>query len=230
MQVQVPDSMRLKKAGRSASFALLCCLFAAGCATTDTKQMTPEQVQDTMAQANASAKSGEYDKALQLFDKVAKDNPTSKEPWLRTSQIQFDQGKYGPAIVAAQEVLQRDPADRTAKSILAVAGLRVSVKALGELRRENGLSGTTRAEAQTLTSSLRESLGEDTLVPQAGPAGSRSAGAASRPASASTPSAPAASNSRPPRRPSTPAASSASTPDASGTKVRSSGNPFGALQ
>ncbi len=180
-----------------------------------------------MAQANASAKSGEYDKALQLLDKAAKDSPAAKDPWLRTAQIHFDQGKYGPAIVAAQEVLQRDPNDRTAKSILAVAGLRVSVKALGDLRSEDGLSGSTRSEAQALTASLREALGENTLVPPI-------AAPADKPAARTPTRTPAHSSTRrPAAAPSAPAAAPAASaaPDAnSRVKSSGSGNPFGALQ
>ncbi len=201
-----------------------------GCATTDNKSMTPEQMQETIAQANTSAKSGEYDKALQLLDRAAKDSPASKDPWVRTAQIHFDQGKYGPAIVAAQEVLQRDPNDRTAKSILAVAGLRVSVKALGDLRSENGLSGTTRTEAQALTASLREALGESTLVPPiAAPTKDESARAAPRTAPAARPATTGAK--RPATSSATPTpATVQEAPAAAGSRVKSSGNPFGALQ
>lgn len=213
-----------------ASLALMCCVFAAGCAVTEKKPATPEQMQETMAQANESAKSGEYDKALQLLDKAAKDSPAAKDPWLRTAQIHFDQGKYGPAIVAAQEVLQRDPNDRTAKSILAVAGLRVSVKALGDLRSEDGLSGTTRSEAQALTASLREALGESTLVPPiAAPADKPATRTPPRPAHSSH----AAAAHRPAAAPTAPAtapASAASDAATSRVKNSGSGNPFGALQ
>jgi tetratricopeptide (TPR) repeat protein len=212
----------------NASLALMCCVFAAGCAVTEKKPATPEQMQETMAQANASAQSGEYDKALQLLDKAAKDSPAAKDPWLRTAQIHFDQGKYGPAIVAAQEVLQRDPNDRTAKSILAVAGLRVSVKALGDLRSENGLSGSTRSEAQALTASLREALGESTLVPPiAAPAEKPAARApATRPASGRSTRHSAATTPASTTEP----ASAAKDAAAARVKNSGSGNPFGALQ
>lgn len=225
-----PLSSNQRVAG--ASVALMCCMFAAGCATTSNKPATPEQMQETMAQANASAQSGEYDKALQLLDKAAKDSPAAKDPWLRTAQIHFDQGKYGPAIVAAQEVLQRDPNDRTAKSILAVAGLRVSVKALGDLRSENGLSGSTRTEAQALTTSLREALGESTLVPPI--AAPTDKPTTRTPAPRTAPAHAGGSTRRPAAAPAaTPAAAPASAAqDAATARVKSSGsgNPFGALQ
>ena len=48
------------------------------------------------------------DRAIALYQALAKTDPTREEPWSRIAQIQFTQGHYGQAIVAAQEALQRD--------------------------------------------------------------------------------------------------------------------------
>lgn len=159
-----------------------------------------------MEQAAATEKSGTKDAAIKQYEEAAKAYPASKLPWARVAQIQFDAANYGEAIVAAQQVVSRDEKDKVAHSILSVSGLRVSTKALADLSRQNELSGSIRSEAQSLTKVLRESLGEQVLVPVVTP----------RPAPP-----PPAVQPRPPARASAPAAPS--TPSGGG-------NPFGALK
>jgi hypothetical protein len=66
-------------------------------------------------------------------------------------------------------VLVRDPNDKLANSIIAISGLRLSTRALGDLSRQNNLSGSLRTESQDLAKLLRESLGETVLVPPSPP-------------------------------------------------------------
>lgn len=57
--------------------------------------------------------------------------------------------------------MQRDPADREAQGLLALSGLRIATTTLAGLREHpDGLPGTTRGEASTLTRLLRDTLGE----------------------------------------------------------------------
>ena len=93
-------------------------------------------------------------------------DPASKMPWLRKAQIHFDARLYGQAITEAREVLQRDNTDLTAKSILAVSGLRVSADALDQLRKVDEVKGSTRSEAEAVAKIIREALGEPILLPQ----------------------------------------------------------------
>ncbi|MFN4065155.1 MAG: tetratricopeptide repeat protein [Parazoarcus communis] len=108
---------------------------------------------------------GQREQALQVLSEGLELQPASKTPWLRIARIQFDGGNYGAAIVAADEVLTRDPADRTALSLRAVAGLRVATEAIVRLRGDSSFSGTAREDAVNLAKVLRETLGEDVLVP-----------------------------------------------------------------
>jgi len=110
---------------------------------------------------------GEDDDAILVLVDLAKRSPDRKEPWGRMAKIQFDSGNYAQAIVSAEEVLQRDSADRTAKSIRAVAGLRVAAQSLADLRNDVELKGNARSDAASLASVMRETLGEDVLVPPA---------------------------------------------------------------
>ncbi|SDH88293.1 tetratricopeptide repeat protein [Paraburkholderia phenazinium] len=148
------------------SGVVLACGVMAGCATQGNNvATTPEAFNKSLADADTVAKSGDQDRAIALYQDLSKTDPTREEPWSRIAQIQFTQGHYGQAIVAAQEALQRDQTDRQAKSVLAVAGLRVATQSLGELRQDASLAGDAKTDAQALAKELRDTLGEATLFP-----------------------------------------------------------------
>ncbi|MXN78990.1 tetratricopeptide repeat protein [Burkholderia sp. 4701] len=146
------------------SGVVVACGVIAGCATTPTPP-TAEVFNKSLSDADAVAKSGDQDRALGLYQALAKADPTREEPWSRIAQIQFAQNHYGQAIVAAQEALQRDNSDRQAKSVLAVAGLRIATQSLGELRQDASLAGDAKSDAQALAKQLRDTLGESALFP-----------------------------------------------------------------
>jgi len=148
------------------SGVVLACGVMAGCATQgNNAATTPEAFNKQLADADTVAKGGDQDRAIALYQQLSKSDPTREEPWSRIAQIQFAQGHYGQAIVAAQEALQRDQTDRQAKSVLAVAGLRVATQSLGELRQDASLAGDAKSDAQALAKQLRDTLGEATLFP-----------------------------------------------------------------
>ncbi|MPV70047.1 MULTISPECIES: tetratricopeptide repeat protein [Burkholderia] len=147
------------------SGVVLACGVIAGCASQSTTPPSAEVFNKSLADADAVAKAGDQDKALGLYQQLAKSDPTREEPWSRIAQIQFAQNHYGQAIVAAQEALQRDATDRQAKSVLAVAGLRIATQSLGELRQDASLAGDAKSDAQTLAKQLRDTLGESALFP-----------------------------------------------------------------
>jgi tetratricopeptide (TPR) repeat protein len=147
-------------------------LALAGCTTTGrqddaaAKQATQDRLNDRIAAADKALKAGHPDEAIEQLDAAVKIDPSSKAPWLKKAQIYFDGHQYGPAITASQEVLQRDVTDVTAKSILAVSGLRVSADALEQLRKVNEVNGSTRSEAEAVAKLIHETLGETILVAQ----------------------------------------------------------------
>ncbi|MGS0895871.1 tetratricopeptide repeat protein [Burkholderia stagnalis] len=147
------------------SGVVLACGVIAGCASQPPAPPTADVFNKSLADADAVAKSGDQDKALGLYQQLAKSDPTREEPWSRIAQIQFAQNHYGQAIVAAQEALQRDATDRQAKSVLAVAGLRIATQSLGELRQDSALAGDAKSDAQALAKQLRDTLGESALFP-----------------------------------------------------------------
>lgn len=148
--------------------ALAVALLVTGCASAPQKMSQDEfsqYLQTTTLQVDRLLSESKRDEAVGLLSKAADLNPTAKDPWVRIAKIQFDGGKYGEAIVAAGEVLQRDPADRVAKSVRAVSGLRVATESLADLRADTEMTGSARGDAVALARVMRESLGESVLIP-----------------------------------------------------------------
>lgn len=149
-------------------------LLLPGCATKptvdrETKELTskPEALSEFMSRAQAAeVAEGGRERARLIYRDAAKAYPTDKRPWLRLAQSYFDSGDYGNAVLAAQEVVQRDPTDNTAQGLLAVSGLRISTAALSALRNQDNLTTSTRTEAEDMARNLRAVLGETVLVPK----------------------------------------------------------------
>jgi predicted Zn-dependent protease len=184
--------------------SLVCVAMLSACASggqgSGTKAPT---VAAAMAEADAAVMAGQSDKAYAILKGASSAFPTDKTPWLRMAQMRFDSTNYGEAIINALEALERDPDDTLANSIIAVSGLRVTHKALGDLSQKNNITGNVRSEAQDLAKLLRASLGEDSLV----------LGGAARAARKDTPK---KTISAPPARPA--------------PSATSSSDPFGALK
>lgn len=155
--------------GNLLSIVLLGAFLAlSGCAT-DKKMASADDFMELLGQSSTKVDAlldkGNQEEAVRVLDDLAKKNPDRKEPFARKAKIYFDAGNYAQAIVAAEEVLQRDSTDRSAKSIRAVAGLRVAAQSLADLRNDVELKGNARSDAASLAKVMRETLGEEVLVP-----------------------------------------------------------------
>jgi hypothetical protein len=195
---------------------LLALLAACASAPPSTKSIVPPSYAELMASADEAQKKGGVVEAMGFYEQAAKADPSKKQPWSQMAQAQFDARNYGSAITAAQEVLQRDTTDVTAKSIMAVSGLRVSASALDQLRQVNSVGSSTRDEALTLARIMRDALGESILPP----------------APAAAASEPAHRPARPPVRRAAPAAAqpAAATAPAAAPAAEPKRNPFDALK
>jgi tetratricopeptide (TPR) repeat protein len=158
----------LTRLAAAAAFALA----LAACSTPPAAAPTPAAptLDELLTQASQASAGGNKEKAIELWKQGAAAFPADKTPWSHIAQTRYEAGQYGDAIQAAQEVLVRDPNDKLANSIVAISGLRLSTRALGDLSRQNNLSGSIRTESQELAKLLRENLGETVLVPPAQPA------------------------------------------------------------
>ncbi len=162
------------RGGVGHALIIAACLALAACSSTPTENAAlserlalQEKVEGQLKDADAAMKAGNIDQGMALLDDAIKTDPSAKQPWLRKAQYHFEKRQYGQAITEAQEVLQRDVSDNTARSILAVSGLRVSAEALDQLRKANEVNGSARTEAESVAKIIREALGEPILVPPA---------------------------------------------------------------
>jgi tetratricopeptide (TPR) repeat protein len=140
-------------------------LLIVGCATAPEPPKPAPTLAVLLQEAEAALKSGHQQQALAIFHGASTAYPRNKAAFMRIAQIQFECHNYGETIASAQQVLERDPDDMLAHSLVAVSGLRVSSKALSDLTIKNNLTGTVRAEAQDLAKLLRASIGGDIILP-----------------------------------------------------------------
>ncbi|MDR7192645.1 tetratricopeptide repeat protein [Luteimonas terrae] len=134
-----------------------------GCATTrDATSMSTGDYDAMLSMAEAEIAAGRVDTGLIGFQDAGKADPTRKDPWVRIAQIEFNNGNYARAVVAAEEVLQRDEGDLVADGILTVSGLRIANQSLLRLQTSGALgSNTARREAETLVTTLRATMGSE---------------------------------------------------------------------
>jgi tetratricopeptide (TPR) repeat protein len=155
---------------------VFCIAVLAGCASTGSAPASkPVTMASALADADAAVKAGNSDQAYAILKSAASANPTDKSAWLRMAQMRFDDKSYGEAIVSGLQAIERDPDDMLAYSLVAVSGLRVSSKALGDLTQKKGFTGSVRSEAQDLANLLHTTLGttivQDKKAVAAGPRG-----------------------------------------------------------
>lgn len=147
--------------------SLSCAAVLAGCAASRPEPPPPPTMASLLEQAAAAAKVGKNEDAVAVLKSAASIYPADKTVWLRIAQLSFDCQEYGEAITNARKVLERDPDDIVAHSLVAVSGLRVSSKALADLASKKKVTGDVRDAAQDLARILRASIGGD-IIPAPG--------------------------------------------------------------
>ncbi|MDZ5456007.1 tetratricopeptide repeat protein [Azohydromonas lata] len=127
-------------------------------------------MEEWMARARLAATEGNPEKGRAAYRAAAQDYPGEKLPWLKLAEDYFNAQDYGNAVIAAQEVLQRDMQDHFAHSVLVVSGLRLTAGSLVALRQDGNLPVGSRDEAISVARALRDTLGAASLLPPAPPA------------------------------------------------------------
>lgn len=160
-----------RRIGGSLAISVAAIVMGAGCATVDPNASglkvpaAQPALEALLQQAQSETQQGLHDQSRRTLREAAMAYPAAKEPWLRLAEDYFRSSDYGNAILAAQEVVQRDNKNPVAQSVLAVSGLRVSAQALGELRDRSRFEVGSKGEAVELTRQMRVHLGEPVLVP-----------------------------------------------------------------
>ena len=148
---------------------LACAAALTGCsATAPVVPKGPAPLSELLSKGSQAAATGQKEEAISVWKQAGQAYPADKAPWANIAQSRYDSGQYGEAIVNAQEVLLRDPNDKVANGIIAVAGLRLANRALGDLSRQNGMTPQVRVDVQEQAKMLRENMGdrESAIAPQ----------------------------------------------------------------
>jgi tetratricopeptide (TPR) repeat protein len=147
---------------------LACAAALTGCATdAPVKPVGPLPLAELLNQGSQHAATGQKEKAIGVWKQATTAYPGDKAPWANIAQSRYDSGQYGEAITSAQEVLLRDPNDKAANAIIAVAGLRLANRSLGDLsRQQNGLTPQVRADSQEQVKQLREYMADAPVAVQ----------------------------------------------------------------
>ncbi|WP_426101380.1 tetratricopeptide repeat protein [Massilia sp. TSP1-1-2] len=145
------------------SAALIASLTACATNTATPSAAAAPKLQDMLTKASEAASAGQKEQAITQWKATAAAYPTDKTAWGHIAKAKFDAAQYGEAIVNAEEVLVRDPNDKQASSIIATSGLRLATRALSNLSRQNGFTGSLQKESMELARVLRDSLGNDIL-------------------------------------------------------------------
>lgn len=154
------------RSARRPLFGLMLGAVLVGCSSTPEKE-PPPSFDTVMSRAEAQVAAAGTDSAVAAFQDASRSDPTRKEPWVRIAQLQFDRGDYARAIVAAEEVLQRDPDDIVADGVMTVAGFRIANQSLQRLQGRGALaSETARREAKVLADTLRATMGDAVIEPE----------------------------------------------------------------
>jgi tetratricopeptide (TPR) repeat protein len=162
-----------------------CTLALSACATMDSeldqKKVKEMPVESVLSSADKAAAAGDNERAIALLDAGAKAYPASPLPWLKKAQLYFKAANYPSSILAAEEAIQRDPANEAAKSIALVSSLRIAVKYVSDLRALNDVKGDVKPDAEQLARRLRDTLNATVLVPTASPTANVAAEPAPKP-------------------------------------------------
>jgi hypothetical protein len=219
--------------------SVVICITLYGCASTKEPllPLPEDQMEQAVSAVLATAPSQGTDSTVEELKRIADRNPVSGLPWVHIAKLRFDNEQYGPAIVAADEALQRDPNDFVAKSIRVVGGLRIALASLADMKDNAMLAGNARPDAEALAQAMRESLGQEVLFPKGRKPRShqRTAPKPAAPAASATPAAANAATSPSPSRTSTaaPSAPSAQPPTQAPAAIQQppakNRNPFDGL-
>ncbi len=91
-------------------------------------------------------------------------SPNDPVAWSNLAKAYFDHQKYDLAIQAGNSSLQLQPDNTDIRNIVFVSGLRIASSSLDGIRKDQSLTGSNLADAQTLVGTIRQSLGETSLT------------------------------------------------------------------
>lgn len=126
----------------------------------------PPDYESLVATAGSFAEAGRTQAALDSYHRAAMAAPSRKEPWQRIAAINLAAGRPVRALVAAEETLQRDPADAVAHEVFIVSGVQVAEQAMQRLLAAGAKhDAADLARARELVARMGQVFGDDALIP-----------------------------------------------------------------
>lgn len=120
---------------------------------------------DLLAMAGDFHASGNDRAATELYRHAAAVEPSRKEPWQHIARIHLAAGRPGLALVAAEEVLHRDPADEFANEVYISSAMAIARDAMQRLLASGAVPGEEGlARARQLVAAMGLVYGYDELI------------------------------------------------------------------
>ena len=134
------------------------------CATVP--EPAPPDYDVLFAAAGSLADAGRAQAALDTYHRAAVAAPSRKEPWQRIATINLAAGRPVRALVAAEETLQRDPADAVANEVFIASGMQIAEQAMQRLLAAGAKhDAADLARAQDLVARMGQVFGDDAVIP-----------------------------------------------------------------
>lgn len=146
------------------SLVLVAALALGSCATVSAPP--PPGYDELFALAGDLVQAGRTQAALDAYRGAAMAAPSRKEPWQKIAVINFEAGRPVRALVAAEETLQRDPADAVASEVYIASGMQVAQHAIQRLLAAGAKhDDDDLVRAQELVAKMAQVFGHEALVP-----------------------------------------------------------------
>ena len=130
-----------------------------GCASTNNKNK-PEKTR----MLGVPVATVETDPVILDLEATVRKSPDNADAWSHLTKAYFDSKHYDQAVQAGNMALQLNPENADTRKIVFVSGLRIASASLAGIRKDQPLTGSNLADAETLVGTIRQTLGETSLT------------------------------------------------------------------
>lgn len=106
----------------------------------------------------------ETDPVILELEATVRKSPENADAWSHLTKAYFDSKHYDQAVQAGNMALQLNTENADTRKIVFVSGLRIASASLDGIRKDQPLTGSNLADAETLVGTIRQTLGETSLT------------------------------------------------------------------
>lgn len=147
------------KASGSCALLFIFSLNIIGCSSSHNKNQ-PEKTR----MLGVPVASIETDPVILELEAIVRKSPENPNGWRDLTKAYFDSKRYDQAVQTGNMALQLNPEDADTRKIVFVSGLRIASASLDGIRKDQPLTGSNLADAETLVGTIRQTLGETSLT------------------------------------------------------------------